>query len=61
MGKRELVALLYLARECECSVALAHDAVDWSTLCDCGFVVILTFYSMYRVTNMKCSLAWSYE
>ena len=34
MGTRELVALLCLSSWC--LVALPHDAVGWSAVCDCG-------------------------
>ena len=37
--KRKLVALLYvLQMHCyyKCSVALPHDVVGWSKVCDCG-------------------------
>ena len=39
MGKRELAALLivYLVScEFHFSVALPHDAMGWSAVCDCG-------------------------
>ena len=35
-----MVALLYclldISYYCKCSVALPHDAVGWSAVCDCG-------------------------
>ena len=37
--KRELVAFFVVLRMscyCECSVALPHVAVGWSSVCDCG-------------------------
>ena len=37
MGKTELVALLCLSSWClDCCVALPHDAVGLSAVCDCG-------------------------
>ena len=44
--KRELVALLLLSYGC--LVALPHDAVGWSAVCDCGISLSYSlFYPMY--------------
>ena len=41
MGKRGLVALLCLSSWCLVSVcvALPHDAIDLSAVCDCGITI----------------------
>ena len=36
MGKRELVALLLFLMSHDSSVALPHDAMGLSAVCDCG-------------------------
>ena len=37
MGKRELVALLVFLVSRDCRVALPHDAMGFSAVCDCSF------------------------
>ena len=38
-------ALFVFLVSCDCSVALPHDTMGLSAVCDCGiFLIILTFY-----------------
>ena len=49
--KRKLVAVIVLRMYCSCgcSVALPHDAVGWSALCDCG--ISLSYSLTFLVQN----------
>ena len=50
--KRELVAFLFIVLRmscyCQCSVALPHDAVGWSAVCDCDISLSYSVFDLFR-------------